>query len=220
MSPKQLGLVNIRRPANYGPSTLLTPQVDFDSAFEEFDLDERELEVLKLLSSEQNAHFSFQGLRRRLGFHQETLTRTLKRLEEARVIERSPEGYNLKGTGSNYSFGVQTNQPIAKPLINAYLPSQVDVTVLFQKLRGRWFSNFRWLGYSHDGNQLSMSWISEDGRMQLQARIGGGKITIGADSYTNQTESEQVAAAYQLFEHITKVAEEMVQIASPAPVAN
>ena len=197
---------------------MLTPNIDLSPNFEEFDLDEREREVLKLLSSEQNAHFSFQGLRRRLGFHQETLTRTLKRLEEAHVIERSPEGYKMKG--SSYSFAVQTNQPLAKPIIDAYLPSQVDVTVLFQKLRGRWFSNFRWLGYSHDGNQLSMSWISEDGRMQLQARIGGGKITIGADSYTNQSESEQISAAYQLFDHITKVAEEMVQIANPAPVAN
>ncbi len=199
---------------------MLTPDIDLNPDFQEFDLDEREREVLKLLSSEQNAHFSFQGLRRRLGFHQETLTRTLKRLEEAQVIERSTEGYKLKGTGNSYSFTVRTSQPIAKPIINAYLPSQVDVTVLFQKLKGRWFSNFRWLGYSHDGNQLSMSWISEDGRMQLQARIGGGKITVGADSYANQSESEQIAAAYQLFDHITKVAEEMVHTVSPAPVAN
>ncbi len=213
-------LVNIRRPADYGPSTLLTSNLDLSPNFEDFDPDEREREVLKLLASEQNAHFSFQGLRRRLGLHQETLTRTLKRLEEASVIERSPEGYKLKGAGTGYTFTVGTNQSLAKPIINAYLPSQVDVTVLFQKLRGRWFSNFRWLGYSHDGNLLSMSWISEDGRMQLQARIGGGKITIGADSYTNQSESEQIAAAYQLFDHITKVTEEMVQTLPPAPVAN
>jgi len=199
---------------------LQVPQLDLDASVDEFDPDDREREVLKLLSSEQNAHFSFQGLRRKLGFHQETLTRTLKRLEEARVIERSPEGYKLKGTGNGYTFTVQTNQTLAKPIIDAYLPSQVDVTVLFQKLRGRWFGNFRWLGYSHDGNQLSMSWISEDGRLQLQARISGGKITIGADSYTNQNESEQIAAAYQLFDHITKVAEEMVQTANQTPVAN
>jgi predicted transcriptional regulator len=199
---------------------LLAPSIEPNLDFEEFDLDEREKEVLKLLLSEQNAHFSFQGLRRRLGLHQETLTRTLKRLEEASVIERSPEGYKLKGAGNSHVFTVQTNQSITKPLIDAYLPSQVDVTVLFQKLRGRWFSNFRWLGYSHDGNQLSMSWISEDGRMQLQARISGGKITIGADSYTKQSESEQIAAAYQLFDHITKIAEEMVQPATPTPVAN
>jgi predicted transcriptional regulator len=199
---------------------LLAPNIDLHPGFEEFDLDEREREVLKLLSSEQNAHFSFQGLRRRLGLHQETLTRTLKRLEEARVIERSPEGYKLKGTGGNYTFAVQTNQPLAKPIIDAYLPSRVDVTVLFQRLRGRWFSNFRWLGYSHDGNQLSMSWISEDGRMQLQAKIGAGKITVGVDSHTSQSESEQISAAYQLFDHITKVAEEIVQNPAPTPIAN
>ncbi len=199
---------------------MLTPSIDPNPGFEEFDLDDREREVLKLLSSEQNAHFSFQGLRRRLGFHQETLTRTLKRLEEASVIERSPDGYKLKGTGNSFSFTVRTNPPLAKAIIDAFLPSQVDVTVLFQRLRGRWFSNFRWLGYSHDGNQLSMSWISEDGRMQLQARISAGKITIGADSDTNQNDSQQIAAAYQLFDHITKVAEEMVQNANQVPIAN
>ncbi|MGP8068628.1 MAG: hypothetical protein ACLP5V_01925, partial [Candidatus Bathyarchaeia archaeon] len=73
---------------------------------------------------------------------------------------------------------------------------------------------------SHDGNMLSMSWISEDGRMQIQARISSGKITIAADSYTSQNESEQIAAAYQLFDHITKATEEMAQTITPTPVAN
>jgi hypothetical protein len=196
------------------------PQLGLDASVEEFDLDDREVEVLKLLSSEQNAYFSFQGLRRRLGLHQETLTRTLKRLEDVRAIERSPDGYKLRSSGNNFSFTVRTNQPNPKPVVEAHLPTQVDVTVLFQKLRGRWFSNFRWLGYSHDGNMLSMSWISEDGHMQLQARIGSGKITIGADTYTNQNESEQIAAAYQLFDHITKITEEMVETANNPPVAS
>ena len=199
---------------------MLQPNVEINPDLEEFDLDDRELEVLKLLSSEQNAYFSFQGLRRRLGLHQETLTRTLKRLEDARAIERSPDGYKLRSSGNSFSFTVRTNQPDSKPVVEAYLPTQVDVTVLFQKLRGKWFGNFRWLGYSHDGNLLSMRWISEDGRMQLQARISSGKITIGADTYTNQNESEQIAAAYQLFDHITKIAEEMVQTVNNPPVAS
>jgi len=199
---------------------MLSPNLDPNPDFEEFDLDDREVEVLKLLSSENNTYFSFQGLRRRLGLHQETLTRTLKRLEDAHAIERSPDGYKLRNSGSNFSFTVRTNQPNLKPVVEAYLPAQVDVTVLFQRLRGRWFGDFRWLGYSHDGNMLSMSWISEDGRMQLQARISSGRITIGADTHNNQNESEQIAAAYQLFDHITKVAEEMVQIANHPPVAS
>jgi DNA-binding transcriptional ArsR family regulator len=195
--------------------TMLPSSIDTTPGLDEFDLDDRELEVLKLLSSEQNAHFSFQGLRRRLGLHQETLTRTLKRLEDAHAIERSPDGYKLTNSGNVFSFTVRTNQPQPKPIVEAYLPTQVDVTVLFQRLRGRWFGNFRWLGYSHDGNMLSMSWISEDGRMQLQARINSGKITIGADTYTSSNETEQMAAAYQLFDHITKITEEMTQTPNP-----
>jgi len=197
------------------PSTL-NPNPEID----EFDLDEREIEVLKLLSSEQNAHFSFQGLRRRLGLHQETLTRTLKRLEDVNAIERSPDGYALRKAGNNFSFIVHTNTPNSKPIVEAYLPAQVDVTVLFQRLRGRWFGNFRWLGYSHDGNLLSMSWISEDGRMELQAKINSDKITIGADTHGNYNESEQMAAAYQLFDHITKIAEDMVETVNNSPAAS
>jgi predicted transcriptional regulator len=199
---------------------MIASSLDVNSDPEEFELDDRELEVLKLFSNDQNAHYSFQGLRRRLGLHQETLTRTLKRLEEAHAIEHSSDGYKLRGSGNTYSFTIPTGQSNQKPIIEAYLPSQVDVTVLFQKLRGKWFSNFRWLGYSQDGNILSMSWISEDGRMQLQARITSGKITIGADTYTNYNESEQMAAAYQLFDHITRVTEEMVQTANHPSAAN
>jgi predicted transcriptional regulator len=201
-----------------GRPTMLGTQVDLGPEIDEYDLDDREREVLRFLSSEHNAYFSFQGLRRKLGFHQETLTRTLKRLEEARVIERSPEGYRLKDSGTGFSFSVPTPS-VSKPIIDAYLPAQVDVTVLFQRLRGRWFSNFRWLGYSHDGDHLSMSWISEDGQLQLQARIGGGKIIVSADSLSDDQKSLQVAAAYQLFDHISKIAEEIVQ-QTPTPIAN
>jgi biotin operon repressor len=199
---------------------MLAPQIDVDQNLEETELDEREREVLNFLSSEQNSYYSFQGLRRRLGYHQETLTRTLKRLEEANAIERSPQGYKLKGNVTSYAFNVRPNQALPKPIIDASLPSQVDVTVLFQRLRGRWFSNFRWLGYSNDGDQLSMSWISEDGQMQLQARIMTGKIVITADSLTPNAESQQIAAAYQLFDHISKIAEEMVQHQGHSPIAN
>jgi len=198
----------------------MLPPLEPNPDFEEFDLDDRELEVLKLFSNDQNAHYSFQGLRRRLGLHQETLTRTLKRLEDAHAIERSPDGYKLRNSPNGFLFNIPTTQPSPKPIVEAYLPTQVDVTILFQKLRGRWFGNFRWLGYSHDGSTLSMSWISEDGRVQLQARINGGKIAIGTDSQVNEGRAEQIAAAYQLFDHITKATEEMVQTVSNHPVAS
>lgn len=199
---------------------MIPSEINLNQEFEESDLDDREREVLKLLAKDQNTYFSFQGLRRRLGLHQETLTRTLKRLEEADVIQRSAEGYKLRNNGNTFSFNIPTNEVFAKPVIDAYLPADIDVTVLFQKLRGHWFSDFRWLGYSHDGNQLSMTWISEDGQMQVQARIGGGKIIIAADSFANNEEPRRIAAAYQLFDHVTKIAEEVMQQPAQPPIAN
>lgn len=200
---------------------MLATEIDIDRNFDDIELDDREREVLKFLSTEQNGYFSFQGLRRRLGFHQETLTRTLRRLEEADAIERSPEGYKLKSIGGvGYSFNVRTSQSLSKPIIDAHLPAQVDVTILFQRLRGRWFSDFRWLGYSHDGDQLSMSWISEDGQIQLQARIGRGKIIIAADSANSNDDPRQTAAAYQLFDHVSKITEDLVQHQPQSLIAN
>jgi hypothetical protein len=201
-------------------SSLLATGIELDQNIEESELDEREREVLKFLSSEQNAYYSFQGIRRRLGFHQETLARTLKRLEEAHAIERSPQGYKARSNGGSYSFNVRTNPTLSRPIIDAYLPSEVDVTVLFQKLKGRWFGSFRWLGYSRDGEQLAMSWISENGQMQLQARLGSGKIIIVADSLSNNEEPGQVAAAYQLFDHVSKIAEEIVRHENHIPAEN
>lgn len=198
---------------------LLGSEIQLDQSLEETELDDRELEVLKFLSNEQNAYYSFQGLRRKLGLHQETLARTLRRLEDAHAIERSADGYTLRSNSASYSFNVRTNQPLPKPIIDAYLPSEVDVTVLFQKLRGRWFSNFRWLGYSRDGEQLAMTWISEDGQIQLQARIMGGKITIAADSLASTQESGHIAA-YQLFDHVSKIAEEIVRRQNQTPTEN
>jgi hypothetical protein len=199
---------------------LLGSEIQLDPSLEETDFDDRELEVLRFLSNGQNAHYSFQGLRRRLGLHQETLARTLKRLEDAHAIERSPDGYTLRSNAASYSFSVRTNQPVPKPIIEAYLPSEVDITILFQKLRGRWFSSFRWLGYSRDGDQLAMTWISEDGQIQIQARIMAGKITIAADSPADTQQSDHIAAAYQLFDHVSKIAEELAHRRDQTPSEN
>jgi hypothetical protein len=199
---------------------IMVTGMNFNHQFDEVDFDDRELEVLNFLSSEQNAYFTFQGLRRRLGLHQETLTRTLKRLEEANAIERSSEGYRIRaGSNDSFSFSVRTNQSF-KQVIDAYLPAEIDVTFLYERLKGRWFSNFRWLGHSHDGQELSMSWISEDGQMQLQAHVTKGKITIGIGSTGALAETPRIAAAYQLFEHISKATEEIFQSHNSQAVAN
>lgn len=193
------------------PSTaLLESKFNPEGSLDAEDLDDREREVLGILSSNHDTFYSFQGLRRRLGIHQETLARTLKRLEEANMIERTSEGYRINETNKLFSFSVNTQELPAQPVIEAFLPAQADVTILFQKLRGRWFSDFRWLGYSREAGSVSMRWVSEDGRHQVQAQIGEGKIKITSEAHNGQDDPFRVTAAYELFDYVSKVAEEIM----------
>ncbi|MGI0049673.1 MAG: MarR family transcriptional regulator, partial [Nitrososphaera sp.] len=59
----------------------------------------------KILSvlNEAGSNYSFKGLMRKLGLHQQSLSRALHRLEEMGLVERSPVGYRLSRDGSAVS---------------------------------------------------------------------------------------------------------------------
>ena len=48
---------------------------------------------MEMLSTETDATYTFQGLKRRLGLHQEKLTRILRRLEDNNLVAKTEEGY-------------------------------------------------------------------------------------------------------------------------------
>src|SRR5208282_6670520 len=75
---------------------------------------ERDAEVLRFLGEEDLLGFTFEGLRRRLGTHSETLSRILHRLEDQMILEKTPEGYHVTHKGKEI-IGV-------KPLASSSLP--------------------------------------------------------------------------------------------------
>ena len=60
---------------------------------------ERDAEVLRFLGEEDLLGFTFEGLRRRLGTHSETLSRILHRLEDQMILEKTSEGYHVTHKG-------------------------------------------------------------------------------------------------------------------------
>jgi DNA-binding Lrp family transcriptional regulator len=167
------------------------------------ELDYRQREVLSALSEEQKATYSFQGLRRKLGLHQEMLSRTLDRLEEQDLVERTQDGYraNLGKRASRFGH-VGTSSTEARAL-TAYLPHGVDPNHILNGLKGRWFSEFRWLGYSAAPSNLTMSWISDDGRVQLRAKLLKNTLAIDV-VYGSATEKDRATrSAFELFDLIT-----------------
>jgi Xaa-Pro aminopeptidase len=158
-----------------------------------------------MLSSESDATYSFQGMKRRLGLHQEKLTRILKRLEDDNLVLKTDEGYKSLNRSRKISHHLDEGEPV----IRGQLPPGIDPNLLTSKLKGRWFKNFRWLGYSTGESGQSLYWITEDGRFQLVVRLAPAEILVWSHP-TNEIEAHSsVAAGYELFDRISRILPEV-----------
>src|SRR3989475_2646231 len=157
--------------------------------------------VMNMLSSETDATYSFQGMKRRLGLHQEKLTRILKRLEDDNLVLKTDEGYKVL----HHSRKTTRHLDEGEPVIRGQLPPGIDPNLLTSKLKGRWFKNFRWLGYSSSASGQSLYWITEDGRFQLVVRLAPAEILVWSQA-TNEVETHSsIAAGYELFDRISRI---------------
>jgi DNA-binding MarR family transcriptional regulator len=166
-------------------------------------LDFRQREVLSALSEDRNATYSFQGLRRKLGLHQEMLSRTLDRLEEQDLIERTEDGYRIGFERRAPRPVIAGATSIGTRVVEASLPHETDPTLVLERLKGRWFGEFRWLGYSATSSDLTMRWISDDGRIQLRARLHRNVLTIDTVYSPGIDEERAMRSALDLFELVT-----------------
>jgi DNA-binding transcriptional ArsR family regulator len=169
-------------------------------------LGERDTDVLAVLSEEDLATFSFEGLKRRLGLHPETLSRILLRLEQEGFVEKKVEGY---GVTSRINGFLRTN-PIYNgesrvPLLQTFLPSDISVARLVSELRGRWFGFLRWLGLSDNGGSVTLKWITEDGGIQVEAHISETALAIEAKFLQEKNMNMALKASFQLLNHISKL---------------
>lgn len=166
----------------------------------------RDTDVLAVLREEDLATFSFEGLRRRLGLHPETLSRIILRLEQEGFVEKKAEGY---GVTSRINKFLRTN-PVHNgdsrvPLLQTFLPSDISVMQLVSDLRGRWFGFLRWLGLSDNGGSITLKWITEDGGIQVEAHISETTLVIDAKFLQEKNMNMALKASYQLLNHISKL---------------
>jgi DNA-binding Lrp family transcriptional regulator len=152
-------------------------------------LDER---VVELLSS-HSGRLAFNGLRRALGAHPESLVRALKRLERDGLVERVDRTYALsEAPGITPSNGRTRLRQIA----SVSLPAHFDRPGLFGALAGRWFGRLRWVGiYEHPGDPwLVWSIDGAPGHVLLRARKGRLEVMVEMPSRSESSEAIDSAA--------------------------
>src|SRR5207245_9208673 len=147
---------------------------------EESSLTPRDTGVLQTVMDEYLTVFTFDGLRRLTGLHQEKLTRINDRLEEEGLLEKVDEGYRITRRGNETiprPLG-SSLQPI--PIVQSLLPRDVDLQQIISGLKGRWFGGLRWLGYTQNEEGTVLKWIAEEDGVQIDARFTDSYLTIDA----------------------------------------
>ena len=111
---------------------------------------ERDAEVLRFLGEEDLLGFTFEGLRRRLGTHSETLSRILHRLEDQSILEKTSEGYHVTNKWKEM-IGVKplSSSPTQHriSILRSLLPYGRGSSEVVSSLKGRWFGPLRWLNH-------------------------------------------------------------------------
>lgn len=145
------------------------------------DLDDREMDVLTELARDEDGRTAFQGLRRKLGLHQQALTRTLRRLERQGVVQHDADGYALTGQGHAALRGRASLAPARGemlPVLQALLPPTVTAEDVAQRLARRWFRDLRWYGRSDAPGGTTLTWLTVDGGLRVRVRFAGGMAAL------------------------------------------
>ena len=181
------------------PSSLGLGEMD------EADISSRDSSILHAIQEEGLTVFTFDGLKRMLGVHQEKLSRVLGRLEEEGLLERVPGGYSVTHRGSMYSpRPLNTVQPRI-PIVQSLLPADIDISQIITGLRGRWFGSLRWLGYSQNEEGTVLKWITEDDAIQIDAKFTEAFLSIEAKVSERKDTGQAVKAAHQLLGFISRL---------------
>jgi len=138
----------------------------------ESSLSSTDQKVFELIAS-SGLGLSFQGIRRSLGIHQESLSRSLKRLTELGLVYKQGVDYwvNTEMASRPRDWYV---------VVDSALPEGVKREHIVGWLRGRWFKELRWFGGSEDG--LKLVWTSQDGRYKVMLSILEHEFVVQTDS--------------------------------------
>jgi len=170
------------------------------------DFKESDINVLQIVDEEDLTSFTFEGLKRRLKMHPETLSRILYRLADQEILKKGDNGYTLTSKAKKLlkSNSYNSTNPNLR-LLQTFLPPEVPIKKVISNLKGKWFGILRWLGYSETNEGLYLKWITEDGGTIISAIFSQGKLYIDAKMVSENDLNTALNASHQLMGYITKL---------------
>lgn len=188
-----------------------------DVSLDDFQANDKK--VLSLLNQDSDitdAKYTFNGLVRKLGIHQQSLSRSLHRLENAGLVTKTEYGYKLaknldsvlvkksRITLENISKTISNQNVSFEQIIQLYIPTSVKVEDVVQKLLGKWFGTLRWLGIVQGDGGYVLQWESE-GKYRVNLKLVSRYAVVESDAMGDKNKSEATINAHRILEQITKL---------------
>jgi len=178
----------------------------------EVPIGERDTMVLNTIREESLTGFTFDGLKRRLGMHPEALSRVLKRLKEKGMVEKAQGGYRVtQKTMKLFKLNQLNEKGQGTLMLQTRLPYDLPIQQVISNLIGRWFGMLRWLGYSQNEEGITLKWINEDGKIQINAIFSAKELNIEAKLKEGKDLSNAIKASHQLIGFVAKLSSRMAQ---------
>jgi DNA-binding Lrp family transcriptional regulator len=169
-------------------------------------LDERVLSALQGLPG----RLAFSGLRRMLGAHPESLSRSLRRLAREGLVEKVDGGY--RSLARPPRVDARTDRQL-RPIARIDLPPGAPPRALLGRLVGRWFGTLRWVGLLERPEGELLAWARRDGDGLVLLGVDRGVLSVYAPRATEHDDlPEAEEAAYELLFHA-------VEALRPTPVS-
>ena len=166
----------------------------------------RDINILHIIIEENLTNFTFEGLKRRLKMHPETLSRILYRLADQEILKKGDNGYTLTSKAKklvNLNSHNSTNPNLR--LLQTFLPPEVPINNVISNLKGKWFGILRWLGYSETNEGICLKWITDDGGTIISAIFSRDILYIDAKMVSKNDLNTALNASHQLMGYITKL---------------
>jgi DNA-binding Lrp family transcriptional regulator len=165
------------------------------------ELHDNDNKILLMLKGNANGDpsYTFNGLVRELNMHQQSLSRSIKRLIDLGLIEQIKHyGFRLTKLGRRLGIAtssVNSNNKYRKYSQLAYLDmhfTKFDIDSITSKLTGKWFENLRWVGKINDSGVSILKWKRYANSFGINVTIMQGSLIIESDA---SLEKEIIEAA-------------------------